>query len=71
MNIANNLENAALYFPDRWAVMDGGRQITFRQFNIESSTISAALVDTGLRPGDHVALCAPNSYDWLAFYFES
>jgi long-chain acyl-CoA synthetase len=23
----------------------------------------------GIQPGDHVALCAPNSYEWLAFYF--
>jgi long-chain acyl-CoA synthetase len=22
-----------------------------------------------VQPGDHVALCAPNSYEWLAFYF--
>jgi long-chain acyl-CoA synthetase len=22
-----------------------------------------------VQPGDHVALCAPNSYAWLAFYF--
>jgi long-chain acyl-CoA synthetase len=68
MNIATNLENTAIYFPDRCAVMDGGRQITYRQFNVESSKIAAALVAAGVRPGDHVALCAPNSYDWLAFY---
>jgi long-chain acyl-CoA synthetase len=23
----------------------------------------------GVKPGDHVGLCAPNSGDWLAFYF--
>jgi long-chain acyl-CoA synthetase len=68
MNIATNLENTAIYFPDRCAVMDGGRQITYRQFNVESSKIAAALVAAGVRPGGHVALCAPNSYDWLAFY---
>lgn len=69
MNIATNLENAALYFPDRCAVVDGDKQITFRQFNVESSKIAAAIVAAGVRPGDHVALCAPNSYEWLAFYF--
>ncbi len=69
MNIASNLENAAFHFPDRCAILDGGRKITYRQFNLESSNIAAALVDAGVGAGDHVALCAPNSYEWLAFYF--
>lgn len=69
MNIANNLANTALYFPDRWAVVVGDRQVTYRQFNLESGKIAAALADAGVQPGDHVALCAPNSYEWLAFYF--
>ncbi len=69
MNIANNLENAAFYFPDRCAVVDGDKQITYRQFNLESSKVAAELFAVGVQPGDHVALCAPNSYEWLAFYF--
>ena len=69
MNIATNLEKSACYFPERSAVIDGDKQISFRQFNVESSKIAAALVAAGVQPGDHVALCAPNSYEWLAFYF--
>jgi long-chain acyl-CoA synthetase len=68
MNIGQNLTNAACYFPDRCAVVDGDKQITYRQFDKESSKISAALTSFGVRPGDHVALCALNSYNWLAFY---
>ena len=69
MNIANNLENAAFHFPDRCAVVDSSRQITYGQFNSETSSIAAALAAVDVGPGDHVALCAPNSYAWLAFYF--
>ena len=69
MNIAYNLENAAKYFPDRCAIIDGGRQITYKQFNSESSRTAAALAAAGVAPGDHVALCAPNSYEWLTVYF--
>jgi long-chain acyl-CoA synthetase len=69
MNIADNLANTAFQFPDHCAVIDAGRQITYRQFDTESSRVAAALADAGIRPGDHVALCSPNSYDWLAFYF--
>jgi len=69
MNIGKNLHNTAFHFPDRCAVVDGDKQITYRQFDLESSKIAAALTASGVQPGDHVALCAPNSYDWLAFYF--
>ncbi len=69
MNIANNLVNTAFHFPERCAVVDGDRQVAYRQLNLESSKIAAALAAAGVQPGDHVALCAPNSYEWLAFYF--
>ena len=69
MNIANNLLNAAFYFPDRCAVFEGHSEITFSQFNQVSSRVASALTGAGIQPGDHVALCAPNSFSWLAFYF--
>ncbi len=69
MNIAKNLENAAFYFPDRPAVIEGDQKISFLEFNQESNRIATALTGMGIQPGDHVALCAPNSYQWLTFYF--
>jgi long-chain acyl-CoA synthetase len=69
MNIATNLVQSALHFPSAPAVFEGNRQISFSEFHRESSQIASSLVDAGIRPGDHVALCAPNSYAWLAFYF--
>jgi long-chain acyl-CoA synthetase len=69
MNIADNLEKSANYFPNNIAVFEGDRKITFAEFNQDASRYASALVNTGVQPGDHVALCAPNSYAWLAFYF--
>ncbi len=31
--------------------------------------MATALIGLGLQPGEHVALCAPNSADWITFYF--
>jgi long-chain acyl-CoA synthetase len=69
LNIASILEKAALYFPDYFAVIDNDKSIRFNQFNRDASRVASALHSRGIRPGDHVALCAPNSYAWLVFYF--
>jgi len=69
MNIADNLANTAFHFPDRCAVIEEERLVTYRQLDADSDKIAAALTEVGIQPGDHVALCAPNSYEWLAFYF--
>jgi len=69
MNIAVNLERSALFFPHRLAVIEGDREISFGEFNQEANRVATVLIDLGVQKGDHVALCAPNSYAWLAFYF--
>lgn len=69
MNIAHNLESTAFHFPNRIAVIDRGRKWTYAAFDRESSRTAAALVSSGVSPGDLVALCAPNSFEWLVCYF--
>ena len=69
MNVARNLENAAFYFPKQTAVIEKDREISFLEFNRVSNRIATAMMSMGVQPGDHVALYAPNSYEWLAFYF--
>ncbi len=69
MNIAANLDRAAFHFPDHSAVIEGDRSVSYSEFNRDANRIASALVSVGVQPGDHVALCAPNSYAWLAFYF--
>jgi long-chain acyl-CoA synthetase len=69
MNIAANLDDAAFNFPGHDAVIEGDRSVSFAEFHADANRIASALVDVGVRPGDHVALCAPNSYAWLAFHF--
>lgn len=69
MNISENLEKSAYYFPDNIAVIDENKEITYAQFNRHACRCASALVSGGVQPGDHVALCAPNSYAWLVLYF--
>ncbi|MFC1883258.1 class I adenylate-forming enzyme family protein [Thermodesulfobacteriota bacterium] len=69
MNIAGNLERSALYFPSRPVVSEGSSEITYAQLNDRASRVATALMSLGVNPGDHIGLCAPNSGDWLVFYF--
>jgi long-chain acyl-CoA synthetase len=69
MNVAHNLETAAFHFPERIAVIEGDRKISFAEFDRDTNRIAASMVAAGVQPGHHLALCAPNSYRWLVFYF--
>ena len=69
MNIADNLETAARFFPNQPALIEGQRVLSYSEFNRSSNCVAVGLVAQGLLPGDPVALCAPNSAEWLIFYF--
>src|SRR5512139_3892492 len=69
MNLARNLENSAFFFIDRPALLQAGAEVTYAQFNDRANRIATGLITLGVKPGDHVGLCAPNSADWIAFYF--
>ncbi len=69
MNLAENLERSAYYFPDHLSILQDDRKISYLEFNKESNRVATALIKLGIQRGDHVALYAPNSYEWLAFYF--
>jgi len=69
MNISNNLENAAFYFPNRPALSEAGNEITYSEFNDRASLVASGLLACGVKPGEHIGLLAPNSANWLIFYF--
>jgi len=69
VNLAENLEKSVFLFPDRPAVCDKDGEITYAGLDERANRVATALMAMGVRPGDHVGLCAPNSADWIAFYF--
>ncbi|MGZ6248176.1 MAG: class I adenylate-forming enzyme family protein [Syntrophales bacterium] len=69
MNCAQNLEVSAFFFPDRPAIREAGTETTYAQLDDHANRIATGLIKLGLKPGDLVGLCTPNSGDWIAFYF--
>ena len=71
MNIATNLERSARYFPEKTAVIYEDQPVHYGKFNEDASRVASSLKNLGIAHGDTVALLAPNSYEWLVFYFGS
>jgi long-chain acyl-CoA synthetase len=69
MNISYNLERAALFFPERPALSEAGREVTYAEFNDRANRVATGLLTLGEKPGELIGLLAPNSADWLIFYF--
>jgi long-chain acyl-CoA synthetase len=69
MNLAVNLERSAFFFPHRSAIRQAGLEVTYAQLNDQSNRIATGLIKMGIKPGELVGIFAPNSADWVAFYF--
>ena len=54
------LERSAEVFPDKTAIVDGERRVTYREFAGEATRLARALQASGIEPGDRVAYLCPN-----------
>ena len=57
--------STAVRFGDAEAVVDGSRRITFAELVADFRRVTAALMASGIEPGDRVAIWSPNRYEWL------
>ena len=69
MNIATNLEWSAFFFPDRPAISEGDSVTGYARLNRRANRVATALISLKIQPGDYIGILAPNSGDWIAFYF--
>jgi acyl-CoA synthetase (AMP-forming)/AMP-acid ligase II len=59
--------NAALY-PERPAVRDLSRALTYAQYERRANRLASALLGLGLRPGDRLAIYLHNCLEWMELY---
>src|SRR2546430_6526090 len=52
-------------YGDRPAVVDGDTKLTYAELDERARTFAAALVASGIEPGDRVAVWAFNSLEWV------
>ncbi|WP_236700592.1 acyl--CoA ligase family protein [Allosalinactinospora lopnorensis] len=63
------LERAAAVFGDRPAVVDGNLRYTYREFWARAQRLAGLLAESGIRPGDRVAVLAPNTHVLLEAHY--
>lgn len=69
LSLATILAEAARRRPDHTGLVEGERRITFADLWRQARTQAAALVAAGVRPGDKVALMAPNTAEFPRAYY--
>jgi long-chain acyl-CoA synthetase len=65
MNISGILENSTRFFPDRPAICENGIETSYSRLNDQANCVASGLVKMGIKPGDAIALCAPNPSNGL------
>lgn len=60
MDICRHIRRAAQFWPEREAVVCGGRTLTFSELDERSNRLANVFLELGLRKGDRVALQARN-----------
>lgn len=63
------LDRSASVFPDKVAVIDGDRRLTYAQLAAHVTRLAQALRASGVAPGDRVAYLASNSAEMLTAHF--
>ena len=71
MNPSMHLERAAMWYPEKTAMLDVGEDklLTFREFNDRVNRLANALLSLGLKKGDRVASVSPNRYQLVEIAF--
>jgi HIP---CoA ligase len=59
------LRAAAELHGDALAIVDGATELTFAQLEAAARRAAAAFINSGVHPGDRVAIWAPNVWEWV------
>jgi long-chain acyl-CoA synthetase len=69
MNVADEFKNAALYCPDKNALIFGNISYTYAEMHRIIQNIAGYLLHLGVAKGDRIALYMPNRPEWILFYY--
>lgn len=69
MNIVNNLEQTAKFFPNKSAFIFEDQAITYEDLHLKVNQLAAGMQNLGIEKGDRVAIFMPNIPEFVMIYF--
>lgn len=69
MNIAQSIERAAQFFPDKAAIIFEDQTISYQELNASVNKLANAFMANGVQKGDRVVLYLPNIPEFIICYF--
>ncbi len=63
------LENSALSYPDKVALVQGEVRAGYSEINDKANRLAAWLIDRGVAPGDRIAMMLENGLDYVIAYY--
>jgi acyl-CoA synthetase (AMP-forming)/AMP-acid ligase II len=64
-NFADMFEHAVDAVPDKIAVVDGDRRLTYRELDEQTNRFARHLAGAGIGAGDHIGVYGYNSMEWV------
>ncbi|WP_133742633.1 acyl-CoA synthetase [Actinorugispora endophytica] len=68
-SLSGLLSAVAAAAPDRLAVIAGARRLSYAGLDARATLVARHLIDTGIAPGEHVAILSFNRAEWLEAVF--
>jgi long-chain acyl-CoA synthetase len=69
MNVADAFREASLYFPNKKAIVFGGKSYTYAEMDRIIDGVARYLLRLGVLKGDRVAIYMANRPEWMMFYY--
>ena len=71
VTVGDLLDEKASLFPDNEVLIDipQGKRFTYREFTGQVNQLAKGFITFGLQKGEHLALWAPNVYQWIITQF--
>lgn len=65
------LENSARLYPDKTAVIHEGARTSFSRVNAQANALASFLLQSGINPGDRVAILMENCLEYVVSYYSA
>jgi long-chain acyl-CoA synthetase len=69
MNVADEFRNAAIYYPDKKALIFENASYTYKEMDRYISGIAGYLQRLGVAKGDRLSIFMPNRPEWIMVYY--